>query len=416
MALAETKSASPTPAWLRSPTTSAHPERWRSWLAHRPLMPEIIVSRKQLTAAILTSCNSPPTSAVRALIESLTGPMRIRPIQLTSAHSRRSVSVEDITDKTTNEDTQLQFTFNVGGAASITSVTANSGNTILVPNDPANIVLSGSGSTRTLTINPAGNQFGTSTVTVTVNGNSSQSMTDTFVLTVAAVADTPSVTNATTNEDTQTTSGLVITRNATDGAEVTHFKITGITNGTLFKSSGPQIFNGDFITSGEGNAGLRFTPAANLFSPSTTFNFQVQGATSTSGAGLSSGFATATITVNAVADTPSVTNATTIVNTQTTSGLVITRNAADGPEVTNFKITGITNGTLFKNDGMSQITNGQFITVAEGNAGLKFTPANNLSSPATTFSFQAQASTSSSNGGLGGSTVTATITSTADRR
>ena len=43
------------------------------------------------------------------------------------------------------------------------------------------------------------------------------------------------VTNATTNEDTQTTSGLVISRNAADGAEVTHFKITGISNGTLYQ-------------------------------------------------------------------------------------------------------------------------------------------------------------------------------------
>jgi len=318
------------------------------------------------------------------------------------------VSVEDITDKTTNEDTQLQFTFNIGGTAS--SVTATSANTALVPNNPANIAVTGSGSTRTLTINPVANQFGTSTITVTVSDANSQSMSDTFVLNVNAIADTPSVTNATTNEDTQTSSGLVISRNAVDGAEVTHFKITSITNGTLFKTGAIQINNGDFITFAEGNAGLKFMPAANLFSPGTTFSFQIQGATSAGGAGLSSGFATATITVNTIADTPSVTNATTTVNTQTGSGLVVSRNAADGAEVTNFKITAITNGTLFKNNGTTQINSGDFITIAEGNAGLKFTPANNLSSPVTTFNFQVQASTSSSNAGLGGSTATATIT------
>ena len=76
------------------------------------------------------------------------------------------------------------------------------------------------------------------------------------------MADTPSVTNATTNEDTQTTSGLVISRNAADGAEVTHFKITDITNGTLFQNDGTTpITNGDFITFAQGNAGLKFTPA-----------------------------------------------------------------------------------------------------------------------------------------------------------
>ena len=47
---------------------------------------------------------------------------------------------------------------------------------------------------------------------------------------------------------------------------------------------------------------------------------------------------------------------------QTTSGLVIRRNAVDGTEVTHFKITNITNGTLFLNDGTTQIANGSFIT------------------------------------------------------
>ena len=53
-----------------------------------------------------------------------------------------------------------------------------------------------------------------------------------------AGADTPSVTSTTTNANTQTTSGLVISRNPFDGAEVTHFKITGITGGSLFKNNG----------------------------------------------------------------------------------------------------------------------------------------------------------------------------------
>src|SRR4029077_304911 len=89
------------------------------------------------------------------------------------------VSVEDIPDKSTNEDTQLQFTFNVGGVANITSVTATSANPTLVPNNAANIDVTGSGSTRTLTINPAADLSGTSTITVTVTG-SSETITDTF--------------------------------------------------------------------------------------------------------------------------------------------------------------------------------------------------------------------------------------------
>jgi hypothetical protein len=85
--------------------------------------------------------------------------------------------------------------------------------------------------------------------------------------------------------------------------------------------------------------------------------------------------------------------------------LVLTRNAADSTEVTHFKITGITNGNLFQNDSTTAIANGAFITFAEGNAGLKFTPTGGGNG-----SFTAQASLSNIDGGLGGSTVNATIT------
>src|SRR6185436_6062208 len=115
----------------------------------------------------------------------------------------------------------------------------------------------------------------------------------------------------------------------------------------------------------------------------------------------------ATITVTAVADTPSVTNATTAEDTQSASGLVISRNAADSTEVTHFKITAIAGGTLYKNDGTTQITNGTFVTYAEGNAGLKFTPTTNFNGSG---SFTIQASTSNVDAGLGGSTVNASIT------
>jgi hypothetical protein len=96
-----------------------------------------------------------------------------------------------------------------------------------------------------------------------------------------------------------------------DGPDVTHFKITNITNGTLFKNNGStQINNGDFITVAEGSnvggAGLKFTPATNLYIPGTTFTFNAAGATSAGGAGLGNTTA-ASITVNAVNDIPSFT-------------------------------------------------------------------------------------------------------------
>ena len=199
--------------------------------------------------------------------------------------------------------------------------------------------------------------------------------TATATITVSPIADTPSVTDATTNEDMQSTSGLVISRNAADGAEVSHFQITGITNGTLFQNDGTSaINNGDFVTFAQGNSGLKFTPAANSIADGS---FSVQSSTSNVVGGLGGGTATATITVAPMADTPSVTDATTNEDTQSTTGLVISRNAADGNEVTHFQVTGITNGSLFQNDGTTAINNGDFIAFAQGNAGLKFTPALN---------------------------------------
>src|SRR5262245_45556716 len=100
-----------------------------------------------------------------------------------------------------------------------------------------------------------------------------------------------------------------IARSAADGGEETHFKVTVITNGTLFLNDGTTLVtDGSFITVAQGNAGLKFTPSADFFG---TGSFQVRSSTSASDAGLGGGTATATITVNAVAETPSVTDATT---------------------------------------------------------------------------------------------------------
>src|SRR6185436_11341355 len=70
------------------------------------------------------------------------------------------------TPQTTLEDTLLRVTFSIGdnqpGVAGI-SVTATSDNQTLVPN--ANMQIDGTGSSRTLSILPALNQFGTNNIT-----------------------------------------------------------------------------------------------------------------------------------------------------------------------------------------------------------------------------------------------------------
>ncbi len=426
-------------------------------------------------------------------------------------------TISDTPDQTVSEDTPLVVNFMVGDSQTLPAnldVTVSGGNLQI-----ASLVLGGSGANRTLTITPAPNAFGPGgTITLSVSDGTFTTQ-DSFEVTITPVADTPSATGATTNEDIQSTTGLVLSRNAADGAEVTHFQITNIRNGSLFLNSGTPITAGSFITFAQGNAGLRFTPGLNLNDMTTaSFGFDVQASTSNSIAGLGgaivpvnvsvnpvndapnattlsvataaedsgpfsqanflSGFTPGggadeagqmlvivgltigngslfstqpaitpdgtlsftpaanafgtttvtptildnggtanggvntrtlppfTITLTPVADTPSVTNAATTEGVQTTSGLVLSRNAADGIEVTHFHITGITNGNLFQNDGVTAIANGAFLTFAEGNAGLKFTPSAGIGDG----TFQVQGSTSNDMAGLGGSTAIATIT------
>src|SRR5258707_5930209 len=84
----------------------------------------------------------------------------------------------------------------------------------------------------------------------------------------------------------------------------------------------------------------RHTPRSTFFPHTTLFG---------SVGGLGGPTAAATITVIAL-HVPTVTGATTLENTQTTSGLVITPNTADTSVVTNFQITDITGGLLVHKD------------------------------------------------------------------
>jgi len=97
-------------------------------------------------------------------------------------------TISDLTDRTTPEGTPATLNFTVSDsetAASNLIVTASSGNTALLPN--ANLVVSGSGTVRTLTATPVSGVSGSATVTVTVVDGSNASASDSFVLTVTEI-------------------------------------------------------------------------------------------------------------------------------------------------------------------------------------------------------------------------------------
>ena len=173
---------------------------------------------------------------------------------------------------------------------------------------------------------------------------------------VNAVADTPTVPNATTDEDQTAT--IVITPNAVDRASVTHFQITNITNGTLYLNDDVTEIEGDFVSVADAAAGLKFRPTPNHFTvtspldPATLGSFDVQAVlfgTTPSGPIVQS-----QITINPVADTPSINSPT--VNEDNDAIINIEPNAIDGSSVTHFKITSISDGQLYLADGTTWST------------------------------------------------------------
>jgi CSLREA domain-containing protein len=111
---------------------------------------------------------------------------------------------------------------------------------------------------------PSANYDASFTIAVSIADGVAAPITGVKIVTGTPVGDTPQVSSTTTPASTQ--SGLiVIDRNAADGAEVTHFRIADITNGTLYLADGiTPIHDGDYITVAQGQAGVRFTPAAHI--------------------------------------------------------------------------------------------------------------------------------------------------------
>ena len=125
---------------------------------------------------------------------------------------------------------------------------------------------------------------------------------DTIPITFRSTAGAPSVTHATTDEDTQTAPGTLVVTAKPGLLNVNHFRITNITGGTLYRGNGTsRVADGEFVSANQAAGGLRFTP-----DPDSTADghFTVQGATNGNLGGLLPGVAVATIVVNPVNDAP----------------------------------------------------------------------------------------------------------------
>ena len=157
---------------------------------------------------------------------------------------------------------------------------------------------------------PTANFAGPASFTYTAQSTGSRSdpttATATVSFNVTQVPDAPTVTAATTAEDAQSTTGLVINRNSADAAgAVTHFKITAIAGGALFQNDGTTLIaDGQFVTIEQAALGLKFTPSGDANTASGgTFGFSAQASTDASGTTLSTATPVA-VTVTEVNDAP----------------------------------------------------------------------------------------------------------------
>lgn len=174
-------------------------------------------------------------------------------------------TITDVVNQSTNEDLATSaIPFTIGdddtALASLT-ITRTSSNTSLVP--PANVVLGGSGANRTVSITPAANQSGTSTITLTVSDGTTTS-TDTFVLTVNPVNDLPTITDVadqSLNEDTAT-SAIAFTIGDIETAATT-LAVTRTSSNTSLVPLANVVLGGSGA-----NRTVTITPAANQFGTS----------------------------------------------------------------------------------------------------------------------------------------------------
>jgi hypothetical protein len=233
----------------------------------------------------------------------------------------------------------------------------------------------------------------TTTFTISADDGSGPVIDNTSTVISTSMNDAPTADNdtLTATEDTMHT--------ITTAADL----LTGDTdpeNDTLTIIGFTQPANGTVIDNGDGT--WSYTPGSN-FDGSDSFTYTISDGNGGTAIG------TVTINVTPVGDTPQVTNITTPPDTQSEL-IVIDRNASDGAEVTHFRISGITNGTLYLADGTTQINNGDYITVAQGQAGVRFTPAENTSADG---SFAAESSEDGATVSVQSDVATSMITVTA---
>lgn len=180
-------------------------------------------------------------------------------IRITPVSSNTYPTISSVTDKTTAENTSAgPFSFTVGDAqtpAASLTVQAISLNTNLLPT--ANIVLGGSGSSRTVTLTPTVDQFGAAAVLLLVSDGTNQTP-ETFALNVTPVNTAPvcATTNIAVAENGSTDVNLsTLATDIETPSGAMRYEVSAAVGGTV-------ALLADGMTA-------RFTPALNYIGPAS---------------------------------------------------------------------------------------------------------------------------------------------------
>ncbi len=239
----------------------------------------------QSGSATITVLVSDGASAVSETLTITVSPVNDAPI------------LSSIADQSTEEDTStgaIAFDINdIETATSALSLSVDSSNPALVP--VSNITLGGTGTQRTITITPAANQFGVATITTTVSdGNLTSS--ESFVLTVNAVNDTPtisSIADQATDEDVAV--GPISFTIVDVESAVGSLSLSASSSDPALVSVGNVVFGGSGAT-----RTVTVTPALNGYGSVTL--------TLTVGDGQATANSSFLLTVHPVNDPPTITN------------------------------------------------------------------------------------------------------------
>jgi hypothetical protein len=198
------------------------------------------------------------------------------------------------------------------------------------------------GDLASMSITPPANFSGTINLQIAVtstDGSDSVTSNDSFTVTVAGVADTPTVTAADVNGSEDNAIALSLAASTSDGSETISVVISGVPSGASL-SHGTDNGDGTWSVDASDLAALSITPPVDF---SGTINLQIE-TTSTDGSDTATTTESFAVTVAGVADTPTV-SATNVTGSEDNAiALSLTAAASDGSETIAVVISGVPEG------------------------------------------------------------------------